>query len=442
MKFTSIILIISLLGISLPVESSAAVANYLIGGSSCVAGGVASAKFQSYVDGGVNWLETKGINFIKNGVIGLFKKPVLASKPITDKLGGLVGIGAVPVSDKQTQEEVRSILKNSKDKEAVRDVIARCVAREVLNAAVSGILNLARTAGRDGGPTYVKNWRTFQANALYRGEDFFRAQLSNSNLCNYIDKEVKKTFGVKKKTSVPSNNARYGSLDSLSGKTNCTMPNNFSYEDYQKNFGENGGWEAFNRLLEPQNNYYGVLFQSLDELEAQKSAELSADINEAVSGKGFTSKRGNNATESCISKGVNGRCIAYKDIKTPGSIIEANVSAALQSEFNWISSATQLGSIIEVGTNLLLRRLSDLGDSTESHEFYSGNLPDLPDPSSFPSEDSGGIGSGDNRDQCILGCSNLIDSADAFRACIAQCDGGLGGSDNTPGDGDVIRQSQ
>lgn len=438
MRISSYIILVTIFfSLVWPVNTFGATANYLIGGSSCVAGGVASAKFQSYVDNGVNWLEEKSINFVTNNVIGLFTKPKLPSTPITDKLKGIVG-SQVPVTDKETQKKVEAVLKNAKDKEAVRDVIARCVSREVLNATVSGILNMARTSGRDGGATYVKNWRTFQANALYRGEDFFRAQLSNSNLCEYIDKEIKDSFGVKRKTSVPTNNARYGSLDSLSGKTNCTLPQNFSYENYQKDFGGNGGWEAFTRLLQPQNNYYGVLFQSIDELGAQKSAELSADINEAISGKGFTSKRGNTASESCVSKGQNGRCIAYKDIRTPGSVIESNVSAALKSELDWISSATQLGSIIEVGTNLLLRRLSDLGDTTESHEFHDGSLPSLPDSNSFPPADSDNPG--DSGNQCLASCDPLIGSSDAYNACIAQCGGG--GSDRSPGDGETNRQSQ
>src|SRR3989344_1920814 len=76
-------------------------------------------------------------------------------------LSGLFGGGTQAVRDD-------NFISVYKSKEYIQDVIARCAAREIFNKMSSDIVRLARTGGRDGGTTWVTNWRNFQLQAQYR----------------------------------------------------------------------------------------------------------------------------------------------------------------------------------------------------------------------------------------------------------------------------------
>src|SRR3989304_1061377 len=149
-------------------------------------------------------------------------------------------------------------------KEYVLDTIARAIARSLLNVAVSGIIN------------------KFQTDAQYRGENVFRSILASTTLCNYTSVGIKSLFGANQRVSSTGQNLRVNNFDPFSLRAACTMPSNFNLTNYQNDFAGNGGWNAWSRMLEPQNNYYGLLFGSLDEAARQRALEESGDMNEAL----------------------------------------------------------------------------------------------------------------------------------------------------------------
>ena len=327
---------------------------------------VVGVKFAGCTTGGLlaPWLTKK----IDDGLAKLLKKFPKLNK----YFGGIAG-NDVPVKD-------ASFLSAWNNKELRGDILARCTAREIFNAMSKGIADNARTAGRNGGPAYVRNWRNFQTDAQYRGEGIFRAVLSNTELCDYFDKNIKNLFGTTQKTSLPGQNTRTGNFDPYALRANCTMPSNFSMTNYQKDFAGNGGWQAFSRMLEPQNNYYGTLFASLEEAAKQRALEESADLNQVLANKGLIGKSGNNANDSCKSKDANGKCLAYKDIKTPGSIISDSVAATIQQELSWVVSIDEVSEVISAATEILLNRLLDFSNPNEGdYTIYEDpQLPDLP----------------------------------------------------------------
>lgn len=351
LKLLSFILAIIYLSVFFLYPLSSARAN-VIGGLSCTAGGLLAPFLQQGID---SLLSSLGIS-----------------------LGGLTGGfgGRVPVIDQKFIDAWRG-------KESRGDIIARCLAREILNKMNKGVLDIVRKSGRNGGPAYVRNWRNFQADAQYRGEGIFRAVLGNSNLCKYYGDDLKKLFGAKK-TSLANQRTRVDNLDPFALRANCTLPSNFDMEKYQEDFSRNGGWEAWNRLLEPQNNYYGSLFQSLDEIAKQRRLEETSDLNEAISGGGFTSKRDKDANDSCLIKDASGKCLAYKDIKTPGKTIGDAVTATIHQELAWVTSVDELSEIISAATQVLLSRLLDLSDPNEGE--YVPYTPNIPAPTPGPEE--------------------------------------------------------
>lgn len=331
--------------------------------TSCTVGGILATQYQEQIEDGIKELGKKiGLGFLFGAG---------AESDLNDK---------VPVIDQK-------FISTWTRKESRADIIARCSAREIFNAMSIGIVNNARTAGRNGGPAYVRNWRNFQTDAQYRGEGVFRAMLSNTKLCDYFGNDLKGLFGATQTTSLPKN-TRTGNFDPYALRANCTMPSGFSMTNYQNDFAGNGGWDAWSRMLEPQNNYYGALFGSLDEAAKQRALEESSDLNQVIANKGLTGKSGSNAIDSCKTTDANGKCLEYKDINTPGSIISDSVAATFQQELAWITNVDELGEVISAATEVLLKRLFNFSDSNEGdYTIYEPPvISESPDPTLTPTE--------------------------------------------------------
>ncbi|KKS13222.1 MAG: hypothetical protein UU70_C0020G0002 [Candidatus Yanofskybacteria bacterium GW2011_GWA1_41_6] len=290
----------------------------------------------------------------------------LLANYLTGLIPGTGSLSEVPVSEG-----------NLRNKEGTLDIAARCTARQLFDGSISGMLDIVRTGGRDGAAAYVKDWRNFQANAEYRGEDIFRAILSNTKLCNYIDRDIKGFFGVTSKITLPpKTQTRIGNLDPYQLRATCTMPQNFSITRYQKDFAGNGGWDAWSRMLEPQNNYYGALLGALDEVAKQRALESSADINEAISGEGYTARR-----KACETTGNGARCVVLGTVLTPGSTLSGTVKSTFQSELDWLANSDELNEVIASLIERFVNRLLNI-EAPDSDQTYSPDptLPPTPPP--------------------------------------------------------------
>ena len=325
-----------------------------------------------------------GINFVSTKLGKILKKTVCERDDAGQCIAKVLGIGGkVPVDDDDTQSKVDSFKNTWRSKENAGDIIARCAAREVLNVMVGNVLNVARTSGRDDGPAWVRNWRNFQTDAQYRGEGMFRAVLSNTKLCDYFNDDVKSLFGATQKVSLTGKqNTRINNFDPFALRANCTMPSNFNLTNYQKDFSGNGGWQAWSRMLEPQNNYYGALLGALDEAAKQRTLEESADLNQVTANKGFTGKSGKDASSSCKTKDAKGKCLEYKDIQTPGDIIAESVAASIKSELDIVISADEVNELLSTAVTVLLNRLNNFSNSKEG-DYLSPQIGEF-NPDNFP----------------------------------------------------------
>lgn len=330
--------------------------------SGCTAGGIAGGLAGPYISEKIN-----------NGLSKL--------KEHFPKLGGILGGtltgGSVPTRDVELNP-------NYKSKEYIQDVIARCAAREIMSKMGADITNIARTGGRNGGTSFIRNWRNFQTDSQYRGEKIFRAVLSNTNLCENFSNDIKNLFGAKKRVT-PPRGTRTDNFDPFSLRGNCTLPSNFKSENYKKDFSGNGGWQAFSRILEPQNNYYGALLLSVDEANRQRSLEQSADVNQAVANKGFLGRSGDNAKDSCLQTDDAGQCLAYKDIKTPGTVIGDAVGATFQQELAWVANVDELNELVATAVEVLVNRLKNLSNPNEGDYVIPGEVEY--NPNTLPTEE-------------------------------------------------------
>ena len=253
-------------------------------------------------------------------------------------------------------------------KEFTLDPAARLIARTVFQNLSQSLVSQIQGKGRDGGPAFVTNWRNFETDAQYRGEDIFRVILASSKLCGYIDDEIKNIFGAKTKIPLAGINTRVGSLESFGSRVNCTLPQGFDLAKYQKDFKGNGGWQVFSRLSEPQNNYYGVLLESLNELGKQSALEVSADLNEALANDGFLSARkGRAGNDSCQGRGANAKCVVLGNVVTPGKLLGETVANTIDQDLNWLVSSDEISEVMIAVVNATISRLANLAESTASY---------------------------------------------------------------------------
>ena len=156
----------------------------------------------------------------------------LLANYLTGLIPGTGSLSEVPVSEG-----------NLRNKEGTLDIAARCTARQLFDGSISGMLDIVRTGGRDGAAAYVKDWRNFQANAEYRGEDIFRAILSNTKLCNYIDRDIKGFFGVTSKITLPpKTQTRIGNLDPYQLRATAIWPKTLITRSNRKVFRATAAW--------------------------------------------------------------------------------------------------------------------------------------------------------------------------------------------------------
>lgn len=267
----------------------------------------------------------------------------------------------------------------------VKTVIVRTLARRMITMLSNSLINKIRGSGRDGGPAFVRNWRNFITNAQYRGEDVFKVVLASTPVCNYLDKNIKDAFRIDGNQKIPlrGNNIRVGDLDPFNLRAACTLPSNFDMAAYRNDFAGNGGWEAWSRLMEPQNNYYGLLFEALDELKKQRDLEQIADLSEA-SPSGYTSIRDGCNDAPPVGAGETGPEIQYSNARckfmgqvfTPADLLGKTAATTIDAEMGWLINSQQIADIVVGILNAVVDRVGNLAESALLDDSGNGSGPE------------------------------------------------------------------
>src|SRR3989338_5764283 len=355
-----------------------AISGILIGGISCTASNLLARWLLNKLSDGWRWLSSLSVRVDK--ILSFFKLSYWQAQE-------------VPTGD--------SRLRDAKN---YGDVVGRCFARQIMNEMTARIIGSVRTSGRYNSrnspdPAFVRNWRNFKLQAQRRGENIFRSMLGSAEICPYFSGNLKGIFNANNQPDVTRyTNTRAGNLDSFKRRSRCPMHRGWSIKSFEQNFAPNGGWEALVRLSEPQNNFYGSLLLSSAELAMQRALEDESDQAEAVSGLGFTSRRGRNLPENCLLTASNGQCIVFKNILTPCSILQQSAAAVVSQELAWLTNVDNLQGVVSDLTNTLLRRILNLSTpdyrTQEQYppEKYPGpkpdpGLPSCPPTGGYPPED-------------------------------------------------------
>jgi len=258
-------------------------------------------------------------------------------------------------------------------KEFTLDTVARGIAKALFNGLVNKLVSKIQSGGRNGGPAYVQNWRNFQTNAQYRGEDVFRAILANTPICGYLRTGIDQVFRTSARFKIPllGQNIRVGDLDPYTLRARCSLPSNFDPARYQQDFTGNGGWQTYVQLLQPENNFYGLYLQSLQELGKQRDLEERSDLQEAAGG--YTAFR-----PRCAGQGAQTRCIFLGRVVTPPDLIAKAAGTILQQNLEWLTNADEMSDIVAGVATYAYNYFSDLSAAS--------NLGETPEDRSTDSE--------------------------------------------------------
>lgn len=260
-----------------------------------------SVQAQEIEAQGVGSVLTSAASCAAGGFLGTFLTSLISNK-LNDLLGSLSKRISKWFS---LADEVPIHNQKQWTKENVLDLIARCGARAILNDMTNRTIGAVRTGGREGGPSFVRNWKDFLAKAEYRGENIFRSILASAtNICPHVSGTLRNLYGVRQNPHLGPINTRIGNLNPYGARARCTMPDGWNMAKYSLDFVGNGGWEALVKLAEPQNNLFGSILMSQNELAAQRGQSRAEDTLEALTGGGFTSRRGQSRTSLWLNQGV------------------------------------------------------------------------------------------------------------------------------------------
>lgn len=307
-------------------------------------------------------------------------------------------------------------------KEFTLDVIARVIGRTFLSRMDNAITKFISKNGRDEGPNFVQDWRDFLENAQYRGEDITRAIIGDAidagsgTICSYLRNPLGTAFGASKMPNFSPFLYRVDSLQYYKLRNRCTMPVGFNIDVFKNNFTQGGGWTAWNQLIQPQNNFFGVYGDTLDELSKQRVFEEKTDQGEANSGGGFISKRAGKG--GCILKGMNTTCLILGKVLTPADMFKETAAKMNTAEFNWLTSSDELSEVIAFAASWVTNRLTNLGTSLTPDTFT-------------PDTSQGAALQEKARQDCIKAGESTCTEQAKKLDCDVSAGGGEGGSGGT-----------
>ena len=245
------------------------------------------------------------------------------------------------------------------DKELKCDPRARVQAADLFIEMTARIMYFIAHAGPNepgtrGGTTWISDWRHFVQKQQDRGRNLFRYQIydaalgKNAKICPYLADTIAQVFDAEDNTITFNGNAneflRLNSDQDFNTRNACSLAEDFNLEEYLNS--DTVDWDTFQKLLEPQNNALGLLFNSLEEANLQTTAEEAFNREDAVANLGF--------------RGVRD---PEKDVVTPGSVLAQIGATTITKQLDWLISADEIGEVVFDGMRIVLPLLYGLDNA-------------------------------------------------------------------------------
>ncbi len=236
-----------------------------------------------------------------------FKPPVPLSNPTSVPVHDF-GLIAISV-------ENATYTGNISSKECFLDFITKTIAKAVIHQVVSSIIDWINR-GFEGGPTFVTDPGQFFKDIA---DEELGRMIDGSGLgfvCDPFRLQLQFAFLGQR------NRYRY--------PPRCTITSIVqNFQGFVQGNFEDGGWEGWFELVQPQNNPYGSYFIADEILQSKINARQNVEKLKLDWGRGFKSILGKDGK-----------------IKTPGAYIESQLPAATQLELQDLGLAREFDDIV------------------------------------------------------------------------------------------------
>ncbi len=235
--------------------------------------------------------------------------------------------GAVPVND---------ILNNPK--EYILDTLVYALIKVLLRTFTQGIVSWIRTGGFQGSSLLIDNF-----------EEHFKRELNNEAgifLEDIIGPAFVDLLCEPLRIAIPR--FAVGLRTSFADRARCTISEIVdNLEDFHVDFVQGGSWRTWDALLQPNNNWMGVLLSTLDE-EQRREAEAFLRTKTEVE----TTGGGLDPSKDCgtTSLGHIVNCV----IKTPGKIVAKAAEDVFGSGVRQLELADEINEIIAAALDQLI----------------------------------------------------------------------------------------
>lgn len=290
----------------------------------------------------------------------------------------------------------------------LKEFIIYPIVRKLANALENKLIN--KTNSLVSGltqktPNFILSWRNFTLDSQARGNDIFRSVLADANLCPYFKSNLQTAFGATQYAgafggsevkatrqgvlaTVFQQKTNISGLPSFQNITNCSLPAGLNIPEFKNDFTK-GGWTAWNQLIQPQNNFYGVYSLALGEKARQIETELQSSRDQSIAGQGFLGQKlatlagGGASPAGCIGSafqnigyvgpgefGTTGnRCVFMGKEVTPASVLGATAANALDKKLGRVGGAAQVTDVLlnllnAVTSGISNRMLNFIGQSS------------------------------------------------------------------------------
>lgn len=317
----------------------------------------------------------------QSGGVGNVAASLVACTGILDSVGSSISGYLSGSSSSDSQEEVPVAENDQRKKENCTDSIFRAAARMVLAYMTDSIIKWIN-GGFEGDPVFISNPKAFFADVANEVSGQFIEQLGLAGLCEPFRLQI--TIALAR---VPTFGQRYRctALDVLD-----------NLEDFQNDFSK-GGWAGWFTILQPQNNFYGTLYNAEAERARRIEETGTYKKEELAQNNGFFSLRKCTAYHpeyealSDADKGTYSgpwneggyRGCVDTEVVTPGKFIVESGIKVNNAPIDDIISADEVNEMLAAIFNALINQLITEGfrslsePSTGSRQSWNANIFDL-----------------------------------------------------------------
>ena len=264
----------------------------------------------------------------------------------TFDVGKLVGMDSNKTASKEVPVKAKGVEKTVKDantKEVANQqateavsLSKKCIRDAMLKTILDWIVDETITWVQNGGqPRYVTNWDTFLSDAFNVGVGEVVNGIGMGKLCQPFSFQLKLSL-----LPVPGFKNRIAcTLDDIVANIN----------DFYNDF-RNGSWIAYEASWQPQNNYYGALYMTMDEAMTEGARQKEIAEKEAMSGQGYL------PVKKCVKK-LEDACLEW-EIITPAPVVGHLTNRAAAADIDWAMSVQSWTAAL---TNAVINRVTKEG---------------------------------------------------------------------------------